>query len=283
MKQRSIATTAGLALILALSACGGSDKPNQGFAGPIFPAATLLTDEQAEQFVRAPAPVQASSTPSVVAVAPTSFAGTQRQIGPPGNPSAATLSDPPASGLYGYKITVQGDFGEESSEFAVSVEEPRTVRGGTTQTHEWQIEDFPQVFHYRFTSQRLLLERVESTQFDGSQYDCEFDPPQVELQLPLHVDASWSGTSACKGDDTTSGEYSAEVIRTERVEIAGTQVDTFVVRTETTTSDGSETIETAWYAPTVRMFVILDQEVHTATFGSFKSTVEATSLTPTEG
>lgn len=280
MQQRSFIVAAGLAMTLALSACGGSEAdPTQGFAGPLYPAATLLSDEQAEEFVPTPEPVDASPTPSIVTVKPTAFAGDNRQVGPPGNPVASTLADPPAEGLYQYRFTVQGDFGEQSNDFAIAVSEPRTVRGGTTQTHVWEIEGFPQTFDYRYTAQRLFLERVESTQPDGSTFECIFDPPHVEMQLPLSAGAGWNGTTSCEGEDQTA-EFESEVVRTERVEVAGTAVDTFVVRTITVADDDSRTVQTVWFAPTVRMYVLFEQEIHSETFGSLRTTAEMLSLTP---
>ena len=74
---------------------------------------------------------------------------------------------------------------------------------------------------------------------------CELEPPLLVKPLPLEVGLRWESASACgEGRQRMDEEISGNVVRTERVEVAGGEVDTFVI--EIVTGRGQRGL--VWFA-----------------------------------
>lgn len=266
---------------LVLTACGGA-APVTIRPSDQAPAGHLLTAAQARALPEptfTPTPTATSSVPGVVAP---SAAAEERVQGPPGNPSATTFADPPAVGRYPHRIVVTGGFGRQELSFEVDMREPTSAAGGRRQLQVWDVPEFPQEFQYLWKADRLLLERIKTTNPDGSEQECQLDPPAISLRLPMAIGESWDDEYSC-GEAQT--ESSSEVIRTERVKIGDAEVDTFVVRTKSTTDargDTSRETTTAWYAPEQRLFVIVESQSK-GSFGTYDVTIEALSVSPSGG
>lgn len=280
MKHRSMFVRSGAfgALIaLALAACGsGAQTPL--VQGSQIPAGRVLTPREARAVPKVSA--TPTETPTVVpGVVAQPTVRPKRPQGPPGNPQALSFADPPAPGRYPHQITIEGDFGTQIVTVDVDIKGAESVPGGRRQIQLWDIEDFPQQFTYGWTQQRLLLERVEATNIDGSRTECDIEPPSVQAQLPMSVGKAWDIDYKCDDTQTTG---TSEVIRTERVRIGDTQTDTFVIETiaTTTSKDGDIKQKTrTWYAPKERLFVIVETESKSDD-GTVKVAIDALSLTP---
>ena len=267
-----------LAATFVLSACGGGAPRAQ--PTPTVPAAHLMSAEDAAELPSVE-PIVPDETVDPDVVAPTA-GPVEREPGPPGNPVASSFADPPAVGRYPYKVTVSGVFGTNTVEYEVEMREPTAAAGGRRQVQFWDIPNFPQEFTYLWRTDELLLERVKSTQIDGTEQNCKFDPPQLTLQLPMAVGETWETDVECDGARTKG---TAEITRTERVTINGVDVDTFVIEgTSETTADGQTFTQesTTWYAPKERLFVLLHTTQSDGT-NDVTTSVEALSIAPVEG
>lgn len=265
-----------VALALAGVACGG--EPETFAAVDQAPAATIVTARQAREFVPAPEDVLDLTEEEPNGAGP--GAAAPREIGPPGNPVAETLADPPQSGRYPHRLTASGAFGAQVVSFEVDIEEPREAGGGREQVQFWDIPDFEQSFVYRWTPQQLHLIEVTATGPDGREETCRYDPPLLQVQLPISVGSTWEAESTC-GDTRERG--TAEVIRTEQLTIGGVTVDTFVIQSTGVSRRGDtreEETAIVWYAPEQRLFVRLETETENPEVGTIRIEVEATSVVP---
>lgn len=268
---------------IALTACGGSTAtPRAGFTGtPKIPAAILLSKEQGEKITRNVTPIQTTSPTPLETGDVISVGGEpEREQGPAGDPVSTPLSEPPAAGFYAHRITVSGGF-NFTGEFDVQFHEPESISGGRRQRQEWKIQGAPQEFTYEWRGTQLLLTYAKQTGPDGTSYECRFDPPRLELRLPMRVGESWTATTKC-GDVTETLE--AEIVRTEQIHVGGIPVDTFVIRSTIESSDGeneSTSKVTSWYAPEQRLFARVDSVIE-SNGQTLKTFVDLLALEPRE-
>ena len=106
-------------------------------------------------------------------------------------------------------------------------------------------------------------------QEDASPRRCSFEPPLLTMPLPLEVGLRWETASACgEGSQRTTEELSGQVVRVERVAIAGVEFDTFVMELFSGSGQRGQfwfTEEsTQWFAPQLGVFV-RSKEVHRET------------------
>ena len=272
------ARTGALIVVLALAgvACGG--EPETFAAIDQAPAATIVTARQAREFVPAPEDVLDLTEEDPGGVA--SPGAAPREIGPSGNPVAQTLADPPVPGRYPHRLTASGAFGAQVVSFEVEIENAVEQGGGREQVQRWDVPDFEQSFTYRWTPQQLLLTEITFTGFDGRTETCTYEPPQLQVQLPISVGSTWEAETTC---GETRERTTSEVIRTEQLTIGGVIVDTFVIQTSGVTRRGDDREETtaiAWYAPDQRLFVRVETETENPDVGTIRIEIEATSVVP---
>jgi hypothetical protein len=276
---RSLRIAAGVGALAIVSAACGGGEPVAISTFQAKPAAFIVSPGKVKALVPTPTAVP-TARPSAAVVAPTGFARPERVQGPPGNPAPPqNLSSPPPPGRYPYRVIAEGSFGQQEAEFEVELREPKQVPGAQSQLEIWHIPGFEQELTHHWGSDSLLLAKIKSKQFDGTTVECELKPPAIVIQLPLSEGATWSSESSCNGETASEN---VRVLRTEQVDVGGTTVDTFVIRS-VSKSGGTTTTATRWYAPAERLTVIFEQDTDDPEFGESKVTVEALGLSPATG
>jgi hypothetical protein len=128
--------------------------------------------------------------------------------------------------------------------------------------------------------------------FEGASVSCgprtetsegDFSPPDARVRLPLRVGASWRGTSTARnpgsGEVTRNESYEAKVLRTEKLVVAGTQVETYLIETSTsfTGPEHGNRLLRWWYSRTLAMPVKWYEKINAArSGGSYTSEVTVT-------
>ncbi|MBW3537147.1 MAG: hypothetical protein KY395_05160 [Actinobacteria bacterium] len=126
-------------------------------------------------------------------------------------------------------------------------------------------------------------------QFPAVQADerrrCDLEPPLLIKPLPLEVGLTWESASVCgKGARRTIEEFSGKVVRTERTQVAGVELDTFVIETSSGAGQRGRfwfTVEsTDWFSPELGMTVRRTAvKRETETGGGFRQEITTALLT----
>jgi hypothetical protein len=125
----------------------------------------------------------------------------------------------------------------------------------------------------KFTSDKALITEV-FTRFKQGNFSFQDTyrpkPPVESLRFPLDTGAAWSGS----WKDKTSGDYSIKILGREQVMAAGTSIDAFRIRTETTFRgqfDGRSQV-VLWFDPDTKAVVKADGMIDVnSTFGRYRS------------
>jgi hypothetical protein len=136
---------------------------------------------------------------------------------------------------------------------------------------------------YRYTRQGVFLD------FEGASVNCggieqetenSFKPPELKVQLPLHVGDSWRGRSV--GAHRTES-YSAKVIRREAVSVQGRAYSAYVIEhtVQMTGEESGRRFQRWWYAPSLAISLRWHEEIDASRMGatySESATFRITSL-----
>lgn len=215
----------------------------------------------------------ASPTPGTVAPTP----GATVSAPGPRPPRAASRLALPTPGAY--TVRVEGEEGVRFTAFGFCNREfPSTstlyvksdYQGrATTTSYQFDIQYsslHSERHHYRYTPQGVFLE------YEFAQVSCagtaqatnvDYSPPQEKVRLPLRVGASWSGQG---GDAQRTETYTANVLRTQALTIAGRAVNAYVIETSIrmTGDEHGTRLQRWWYAPSLAMPVQWHEEYDAA-------------------
>ena len=121
----------------------------------------------------------------------------------------------------------------------------------------------------RWTPTAVSRTAMQTAVGDDSPQRCDLEPPLLTKPLPLEVGLRWESASACgEGRRRTTEEITGHVVRTERVSIAGIELDTFVIETSSGRGQREQfwfvTDATQWFSPLLGVNV-RSTEVHRET------------------
>lgn len=184
------------------------------------------------------APSAAEGAPPPETAAPGSNgsapAASEQTTGLPASP-AALAGSRPAEGRFVYRRTVEssGETTEEEASWIVTYLDGEFYEEVSAKGRDGNPDDESSGVTMRWTKSaatRTAL-RFPSVQAEPPRR-CDLQPPLLAKPLPLEVGLRWESASAC-GEDRrrTEEEIDGHVLRTERIQVAGVELDTFVIAT----------------------------------------------------
>ena len=143
---------------------------------------------------------------------------------------------PAAAGKYDYRITNTDADGEsDTSTGRYTISAAREVDGELRQTEVDDEDGTTITNNYAWRSDGLYLRS-----FDGDDSGCDFEPDIKLVASPPTVGRQWSIDASCTAEgQTVSLQGTSRISRTDRITVAGTQLDVHVIDT-TATGGGSE-------------------------------------------
>lgn len=172
---------------------------------------------------------------------------------------SAAPNVPPAAGTYTYEQSGQTKAGTITipvdATGTLQIDPATNVSGGKRQRQFRRYssnETGESVLVFR--NDGVYLESTTATVYGFSQ-ECRTASPILAVELPLRVGATWKDSGTCEGLELS---VSGKVLRTERYNVGGRSVLTYVIRvTGTGTGEqGSQTTtETMWLSPDYRLSV----------------------------
>jgi len=282
-----------LAVLFLLTACGGSSNTNGSYGSGVGNIATPSPSASGSATGHSPTPGGRNSTPSATARIPTPKAvpspvkGGGGQQYAPGYYTART-------GTYNYSDQTSGSGASPSSGNAtVAVSDGGQLASGTYRQYFALTNGSGTVTDdVRWSSANRL---IQSTTFGtgGSAFECDWSPPDLDLQLPLVVSETWKTQSSCAvtaGTQaaTIASDVTNTVTGTTSITVSGQPVPVFVITlsgTITITPGGTITLNaTEWFSPRNGLYIKETQETKSSSPTTGPSdqteTLQLLSLTP---
>lgn len=282
------------ALLLTLSACGGSDPADtDDRAADTTSAPSASASSSAATGAAAPAPSSAAPGGNGASAAPTAQGGTTAAATAAPRRTAVTV--PSAAGPADTtQATAAGDYTYDSEGTVTFGGRPQPAEGVATLTVDEASGDAQHSVlssDQNRTEQDVLLRAngtyVSRVQLTNPAFDKTFEPEPAPLLVPDPADVgdtwAWTATST---DGKTTLKQSSKVLRAETLTISGKKVETRVIETRLVVSgDGVDyrATLTTWYAPAFHLPVKEHQKGSGTVSGfAFASDVTATvrSTTP---
>lgn len=156
----------------------------------------------------------------------------------PAEPPRQRAEGPPDPGVYTYRETSTDQEGNTSEqEREVSVENLGAGAEGTRQKASFSEQSTTVELFALWRSDGAWITHWKVSSPQGS-FECDWEPDYPHLELPLEVGAEWSSDVSCDTQvDSQPGRFrqqeTARVVGTEKVDVGGVSVDTFVIERTT--------------------------------------------------
>ena len=259
-KQVVLAVTGMVAVLALLLVTLPADKPRPLRATSVSRPSELAPSMEASGATATAAEPSPEAPVPVVTATPT-----------------VAISVKPAEGRYTYRMSTEtiGERSDEEISWLVThpgedlvAKTSATGRDGEpnkesqTYTDKWSATDVS----------RIAIQ-FPASEDKSSGRRCTMEPALLDLPLPLELGMRWESAAYCgEGKERTTFENAGHVIRTERVGIAGVEMDTFVI--EISSGLGQRgmvwfaTEGTEWFAPALGMAVRRDTATKETETGS---------------
>lgn len=188
--------------------------------------------------------IDATATTATTAAAKPGSAGPTSTAKPGGPTTTATAAARPAgksltpakAGVYEFRNRYTDDEGTEETKGRYTYSAAREEGGDLRQTVVEVEDDVTTTFSFAWRADGLYIRAVDE---EGE--GCNMEPDVLLVPSPLTVGRQWKIDSSCTvAGETVRLQATSRVVRTERITVAGRQVDTYLVETKIAEDEETE-------------------------------------------